>query len=87
MRSLGIRALWQSGGRQVKRAAARETVDATDRGRRVARRPLVPGHWERFVAAGQATDTTIALDPRTIVPTDSGVDVSARLVSQRAGER
>lgn len=88
MLSVGIRELRQHASRYVERAAAGETFEVTDRGRAVALlTPLVTGDWERLVAAGQATDPTTGLDPRTIVPAETGINVSARLAAQRAGER
>lgn len=88
MPSVGIRELRQNASRYVERAAAGETFEVTDRGRAVALlTPLVTGDWERLVAAGQATGPANAVDPRTIVPANTGVDISARLAAQRAEER
>lgn len=88
MTSVGIRELRQHASRYVERAAAGETFEVTDRGRAVALlTPLVTGDWERLVAAGQATEPMSAVDPRTVVPADRGVDVSARLAARRANER
>lgn len=49
--------------------------------------PLITGGWERLVATGQATEPSSAVDPRAIVPADTGVDVSARLAALREEER
>jgi len=88
MTSVGIRELRQHASRYVERAAAGETFEVTDRGRAVALlTPLVTGNWERLVATGQATEPMSTVDPRTIVPCDTGMDLSARLASDRDDER
>lgn len=72
----------------VEQAAARWTFEAIDRER--AEVPLTrreTGDWERLVASGQATDHTPSVDPRTIVPIETAVDVSVALAALRADER
>lgn len=88
MDRVGIRELRQYASRYVERAAAGESFEVTDRGRPVALlTPLVVGNWERLVASGQASEPIAPVDPRTLVPADTGVDVSARLAALRADER
>lgn len=88
MEQVGIRELRQQASRYVERAAAGETFQVTDRGRPVALlTPLVRGEWDRLVAAGQASEPASPIDPRSILPENSGVDVSERLAALRADER
>lgn len=88
MQQVGIRELRQQASRYVERAAGGETFQVTDRGRPVALlTPLVTGEWDRLVAVGQASEPASPVDPRLIVPDDTGVDISARLAGLRADER
>lgn len=88
MEQVGIRELRQQASRYVERAAGGETFQVTDRGRPVALlTPLVSGEWDRLVASGQASEPASPLDPRSIVPADTGVDISARLDALRDDER
>jgi len=55
MASVGIRALQQNASEVVRRAAAGETIDITDRGRLVARMvPISGGSIADLIASGQA---------------------------------
>lgn len=55
MSSVGIRALQQNASEVVRRAAAGETIDITDRGRLVARMvPISSGSIADLIASGQA---------------------------------
>jgi len=55
MVSVGIRALQQNASEVVRRAAAGETIDITDRGRLVARMvPISSGSIADLLASGQA---------------------------------
>lgn len=55
MASVGIRALQQNASEVVRRAAAGETIDITDRGRLVARMvPISSGSIADLIASGQA---------------------------------
>lgn len=72
----------------AKRSAAEDlTTLAATSGAWTGRTLIAEQEVDRLRSAGRATDPTNAGDPRAIVPTDTGVDLSARLAAQRADER
>jgi prevent-host-death family protein len=90
MRSIGIRELRQHASRYLRDVERGETIEITDRGRRVAR--LVPpaqgGAVERLIAAGRLTPATRGA--RDAVPLEPAAGValpSQTLLDDRANER
>jgi antitoxin (DNA-binding transcriptional repressor) of toxin-antitoxin stability system len=60
----------------------------TDRGRPVARLvPITARGWDDLVATGKVLPATDDADIADEGPADYGVDASAALAAQRAGER
>jgi len=85
MRSIGIRELRQHASRYLRDVERGETIEVTDRGRRVAR--LVPpaqgGAVEQLIAAGRLRPAEdIPLEPTAGVPLPSQT-----LLGDRANER
>lgn len=91
MAQVGIRALQQNASEVVRRAAAGETIDITDRGRLVARIvPVSGGSIDDLLASGQARPATrpmtdvLAQPP---MPAGEGPTASEILAEMRQGER
>jgi prevent-host-death family protein len=91
MAHVGIRALQQNASEVVRRAAAGETIDITDRGRLVARLVPVSGDSiDDLLATGQARPATrpitdvLAQQP---LPTGEGPTAGEILAEMRQDER
>ena len=90
MRSqVGVRALQPHASEVVRRAAAGETVEITDRGRPVAQLvPLRASGLEHLLAAGLARHARCRLvDLAEPLPTSTGASLSELLSQQREHER
>jgi prevent-host-death family protein len=90
MAKVGIRELRQNASAVVRRVAAGEVVEVTDRGRAVAR--IVPMHetsrLEQLVAEGRATEATgDLLDVKPIARIVGKPPLSKILAEMRADER
>ena len=90
MERVGIRALQQHASEVVRRAAAGEVVEVTDRGRLVAR--LVPASGSRletWVEAGIARPARLGISdlPAPLRPTPAHPPLSELLGLSREGER
>jgi prevent-host-death family protein len=90
MRSIGIRELRQHASRYLRDVERGETIEVTDRGRRVAR--LVPpaqgGAVERLIAAGRLTPATRGVPDAVPLEPVAGVPLpSQSLRDDRANER
>jgi prevent-host-death family protein len=90
MKSVGIRELRQNATAVLRRVAAGETVEVTDRGRAVAR--IVPMHeasrLEQLLAEGRASDVKgDVLDIKPIPRIAGKSGLSKILAEMRADER
>jgi prevent-host-death family protein len=90
MRSIGIRELRQHASRYLRDVERGETIEITDRGRRVAR--LVPpaegGAVEQLIAAGRLTPARSQAPYSTPLEPGAGVVVpSQALLDDRASKR
>ena len=90
MDRIGIRELRQNASAVLRRVAAGEIVEVTDRGRAVAR--IVPMHeasrLEQLQAEGRASGATgDLLDVKPIAPTRGKPPLSRILADVRADER
>jgi prevent-host-death family protein len=90
MTSVGIRELRQNASAVIRRVAAGESVEVTDRGRPVAR--IVPlraaGVLDQLVAEGGATEATgDLLDIEPLEPVAGMRPLSEILAEMRADER
>jgi prevent-host-death family protein len=90
MDKVGIRELRQNASAVLRRVAAGEVVEVTDRGRTVAR--IVPMHeasrLEQLLAEGRATDATgDLLDVKPIPRIAGKAPLSKILAEMRADER
>ncbi len=90
MDKIGIRELRQNASAVLRRVAAGEVVEVTDRGRAVAR--IVPMHeasrLEQLLAEGRATDATgDLLDVKPIARIAGKPPLSKILAEMRADER
>lgn len=91
MTSIGVRELRQNASRYLRRVAAGETIEVTDRGRPVAR--LVPvgngSTWDRLVAEGRVSPARGSLDdlPPPLPPEKGKPTLSEILESMREHER
>jgi prevent-host-death family protein len=70
MTKIGVRELRQNASRYLRRVAAGETIEVTDRGRPVAR--LVPvetgSTWDRLVAEGRVSEASGSIDDLPMPP-------------------
>lgn len=90
MHRVGVRELRQNASLVLRRVAAGETVEVTDRGRAVAR--IVPVHeasrLEQLLAEGRATQVTAdLLDVKPIARRAGKPTLSRILADMRADER
>jgi len=90
MRRVGVRELRQSASAVLRRVAAGEVVEVTDRGRPVAR--IVPLHessrLEQLVAEGRASDAAADLLDVKPIPRIAGrPSLSTILADMRTDER
>jgi prevent-host-death family protein len=90
MRRVGVRELRQNASAVLRRVAAGEVVEVTDRGRAVAR--IVPLHeasrLEQLVAEGRASGATADLLGVKPIPRTAGKpSLSTILAAMRADER
>jgi prevent-host-death family protein len=87
--TVGIRALQQNASAIVRRAAAGEIVEITDRGRAVALLvPLASDNVAAMVAAGVVRPARLAVrDLPEPLPAGSGQSLTSILAEQRADER
>ncbi len=90
MKSVGIRELRQNATAVLRRVAAGETVEITDRGRAVAR--IVPMHegsrLEQLLAEGRASDMKGDLLEVKPTPRIAGKPVLSKVLAEmRADER
>ena len=87
--SVGVRALQQHASEVVRRAAAGEVVEITDRGRPVARMvPLAASPLDALTAAGLARPARAAMrDLPVPLPAAAGLSLSGILADQRSDER
>lgn len=90
MQRVGIRELRQNATAVLRRVAAGETVEVTDRGRSVAR--IVPMHeasrLEQLLAEGRASDAKGDLLGVKPIPRIAGKSVLSKVLAEmRAGER
>jgi prevent-host-death family protein len=90
MEKVGIRELRQNASAVLRRVAAGEVIEVTDRGRAVAR--IVPLHeasrLEQLVAEGRASGATAdLLDTKPISPIKGKPLLSKILADMRADER
>lgn len=91
MTSVGVRELRQRASELLRRVAAGETIEVTDRGRPVALLTPMPeaGQLERLRAAGEVSLATVDLDdlPAPLVPQPGQELPSAVLARLRQDER
>lgn len=88
--SIGIRELQQNASKAVRRAAAGEVLQITDRGRAVARLvPLAPSAREELVASGRLRPARRpgAELPALVEPPAGGPSASEVLADLRGDER
>lgn len=88
MERIGVRELRQHASRYLAMVAAGETVEITDRGRRVAwLTPPRPDAWEDLLASGRVVPPSGDGDLLDEEPEELGVAASAVLEDLRDGER
>jgi prevent-host-death family protein len=91
MASVGIRELRQRASELLRRVAAGETIEVTDRGRPVALLAPIPeaGQLERLRAAGEVSATSGDLDELPLpLPLEPGQEPPSHALERlRAGER
>lgn len=92
MERIGIRELRQHASRWVRRAAAGESFEVTDRGRPVARLLPLPGGddgLEALIASGQATPAERdLLELAPLLPPKPGLPLPSEILAEmRADER
>lgn len=87
--SVGVRMLQQHASEVVRRAAAGEVVEITDRGRPVARLvPLASSPLSDLITAGRARPARAAMrDLPAPLPASPGPTLAQILADQRAHER
>ena len=91
MASVGVRELRQRASELLRRVAAGETIEVTDRGRPVALLAPIPeaGDLERLRAAGEVSATSGDLDDLPLpLPLEPGQEPPSRVLERlRADER
>ena len=88
MDEIGVRELRQHASRYLRRVAAGETIEVTDRGRRVARLvPITGDPWQDLIDAGEVQLGSGREAISGITPRDYGFSASRALDELRDGER
>ena len=85
---IGIRELRQHASRYLKRVAAGESIEVTDRGRPVARLvPVASDPWQDLINAGDVQPGSGRAALSGIAPVEYGFNASRILEELREGER
>lgn len=88
MESIGVRELRQNASRYLRRVAAGESLQITDRGRPVARLiPPADDSWEEMIATGQIIPPELPGGLLAEPPMDYGFSASEELARLREHER